>query len=94
MLSDDRRSYFQDRIGLSRENLKRYILAMSQRVRVLKPTPQHYPPIPHPQMNRISRYLPVGRGEATSMQLRPKLRDHLRIDFSLDKRSWAYYELV
>jgi hypothetical protein len=38
-LSDDQKSYFQDRSGLFGENLKRHILAISQGANALKTTP-------------------------------------------------------
>jgi hypothetical protein len=80
-LSYDQRSYPQVRGGLSEDNLKRHILAVSQGVDILKMTPSAPPP--DSPLSNDPQFQTFG-GETTSIQLRPRLRGYLSTTFPLD----------
>ncbi len=81
-ISYDQRSYPQDRGGLSGENLKRHILTLSQGVDILKTAPSALSP--DSPLSHDPQFQGFG-GEATSIQLQPRLRGYVGGNFPLDK---------
>jgi hypothetical protein len=79
-LSYDRRPYPQDRGGLSGENLKRHILAMSKGVDILKTAPSAPPP--DSPLSNAPQFQGFG-GKTTSIHPHPRLGDYITFSHSI-----------